>query len=591
MKLSVSSLYHQFVEFYKKLSKKAKIIAFSVLGTIVVVSIIIGVLLNKTTYTALYTGLSKEESSQILSYLQTMSVDVQLKDNGTILVPEDQVASLKMQLAAEGYPKSTLNYDLFMNQSDLFTTDYERKKLLIFQLQERLQDSIRTLEGVKDAIVTLSIPDDNSYVLKNDEDIVTASVVLKLDKGVALTSKQIKGIENLVSKSVPGLTAENVSILSTDMEPLNGEAAEKNENDAAAKAETINKINNLFAKGLKDFLKPVFGEKGVSVSVNVKVNFDKVSSKETVYTPVVGENGIITWIQRSSSSVVIEDPGNASGVGGTGSNTTPTYEESRDTTSNSTVENKEEFTANYLVNQLIKEIENSGGNITDMTVAVVVNKKELSEEQKQQYRELVAYGAGIPVEKVALTNAEFFAPEESTTSQENNFTFLPISVDISAEDLLILLCAVAAIFIIVVITRLIVRAAAKARRKRLLAQQLELENIENIYEDEEIEEAAEIKKIKEKKNKKKKDKEEKETKKAEKEEEESVEEPLSEDAVEMQNNQKPKKARVIENMPEEIVLTETREQALKRQIKEFSARNPEMVANLLRIWIREDENR
>jgi flagellar biosynthesis/type III secretory pathway M-ring protein FliF/YscJ len=44
-------------------------------------------------------------------------------------------------------------------------------------------------------------------------------------------------------------------------------------------------------------------------------------------------------------------------------------------------------------------------------------------------------------------------------------------------------------------------------------------------------------------------------------------------------------------MPEEIILTETREQALKRQIKEFSANNPEMVAQLLRIWIKEDETK
>lgn len=584
-------MYKQFVEFYKKLSKKAKIIAFSVLGAIVVVSVIIVAIMSKTTYTALYTGLSTEESSQILSYLQTMSVDVQLKDNGTILVPEDQVASLKMQLAAEGYPKSTLNYDLFMNQSDLFTTDYERKKLLIFQLQDRLQDSIKTLEGVKDAIVTLSIPDDNSYVLKNDKEVATASVVLDLDYGVTLSSKQIKGIENLVSNSVPGLTANNVSILTTDMEPLNGEAAEKDKDDASLKAETINKINNLFAKSLKDFLKPVFGDKGVSVSVNVKVDFDKVSSKETVYTPVVGENGIISWIQKSSSSTVSGDTSNASGVSGTGSNTTPVYEESNATTSNpGTIENKEEFSANYLVNQLIKEIENSGGNITDMTVAVVVNKKELSDEQKQQYRELVAYGAGIPVEKVALTNAEFFTGEESTTSQPQKGTFMPLSLDINANDLVIPLGVAAIILIIVIFARLIIKALAKSRQKRLLAQQIKPENIDNIYEDEEIEEAAEIRKIN-KENKKKKKNEEKVAKKAKRQEEVSAEEPLSEDAVEMQNTPKPKKARVIENMPEEIVLTETREQALKRQIKEFSARNPEMVANLLRIWIKEDENK
>jgi flagellar M-ring protein FliF len=565
MKFSVSSLFKQFVEFYKKLTKKTKIIVFSVLGVIIIGSVIFTLMLNSTTYTALYTGLSTGESSQILSYLQTMAVDVQLKNDGTILVPENQVASLKMQLASEGYPKSTLNYDLFMNQSDLFTTDYERKKLLTFQLQDRLQDSIKTLEGVKDAIVTLSIPDDNSYVLKSDEIDTTASVVLKLNTGVTLSSKQIKGIENLVSNSVPGLLAENVSILSSDMDPLNGADLQQGDNDASNKAETISKINNLFEKSIKDFLKPVFGEKGVSVSVNVKVDFDKVSSTETVYTPVVGENGIISWVKRSGSSEVKGETSSAGGVAGTGSNTVPTYEQSDVTSSNpGNKKSNEEFTANYLVNQMIKEIENSGGNITDMTVAVVVNKKELSDTQKEQYRELVAYGAGVSVEKVALTNAEFFTIAESETSNpgKNSLPFLNMSTD----NTTLLLLAVIGIIVIFIIVRSIAKSLADSRPRRLLAKQEKLEE-------------------------KLRKKEEKAARKAAKEEEEdSIEEVLSEGAEEMINKPKPKKIK-FENMPEEIVLTETREQALKRQIKEFSANNPEMVAQLLRIWIKEDDNK
>jgi flagellar biosynthesis/type III secretory pathway M-ring protein FliF/YscJ len=35
-------------------------------------------------------------------------------------------------------------------------------------------------------------------------------------------------------------------------------------------------------------------------------------------------------------------------------------------------------------------------------------------------------------------------------------------------------------------------------------------------------------------------------------------------------------------------LNETREQNLKRQVKEFSASNPEIVAQLLRAWMKED---
>jgi flagellar biosynthesis/type III secretory pathway M-ring protein FliF/YscJ len=41
-------------------------------------------------------------------------------------------------------------------------------------------------------------------------------------------------------------------------------------------------------------------------------------------------------------------------------------------------------------------------------------------------------------------------------------------------------------------------------------------------------------------------------------------------------------------LPSEIVLNETREQALKRQVKEFTAGNPEIVAQLIRSWMKEE---
>ena len=38
-----------------------------------------------------------------------------------------------------------------------------------------------------------------------------------------------------------------------------------------------------------------------------------------------------------------------------------------------------------------------------------------------------------------------------------------------------------------------------------------------------------------------------------------------------------------------IVLNETREQAIKRQIKEFTDTHPQIVAQMIRTWLKEDE--
>jgi flagellar M-ring protein FliF len=145
-------------------------------------------------YTVLYRGLSSAESLEILRLLDDMGVDTKVESDGSILVSKDKAPAIKMQLATEGYPNSTLSYDLFLGKSDLLTTDYEQRKLYIFQLQDRLQESIETLQGVKSAIVTLGIPEENPYILKSEQPDITASVALQFYTNAKLTPKQIKGI-------------------------------------------------------------------------------------------------------------------------------------------------------------------------------------------------------------------------------------------------------------------------------------------------------------------------------------------------------------------------------------------------------------
>ena len=135
-----SDILKQITEFWNKLSKKVKTAILVGLASIVFISIIATVLLNLKSYEVLYSGLSSQEQAQIVAKLSDLGVDYKTQAGGIILVPDGQVASLKMQLSQEGYPKSTLTYDLFINSNSLMTTDFEKRQFLVFQLQERLQE-------------------------------------------------------------------------------------------------------------------------------------------------------------------------------------------------------------------------------------------------------------------------------------------------------------------------------------------------------------------------------------------------------------------------------------------------------------------
>ena len=189
-----ADLFKQIKEYWDKLSKKAKTYIIIGIPSILVISIVATVILNIKNYEVLYSGLSSTEQAQIVSRLGELGVDFDTKAGGIILVPGKKAAELKMQLSSEGYPKSTLTYDLFTSSSDFMTTDFD-ERYLIFQLQDRLQESIKTLSGVKNAIVTLSIADESSYVLETERVPSTASIIIDLEPSVDLTPRQIKGIE------------------------------------------------------------------------------------------------------------------------------------------------------------------------------------------------------------------------------------------------------------------------------------------------------------------------------------------------------------------------------------------------------------
>ncbi|NCA67764.1 MAG: flagellar M-ring protein FliF, partial [Clostridia bacterium] len=520
MNISISGIFKQISAFFGKLEKKTKIIMFSFAGIIIVGAVILSMILNNTSYVVLYSGLSSAEGGEVISQLDTMGITYKTESDGTILVSSSNVATLKMQLAAEGYPKSTLSYDLFLNQSDLLTTDYEKKQVLIFQLQERLQESIMTLQGVQNAIVTLSIPENNSYVLKNEQIETTASVILNLYTNIRLTTKQISGIELLVANSVPGLKSANVVIINSDGQQLNN-SSNDDYTGVDLKIQTIAIINKVFEDKIKTLLEPVFGKNGISIAVNVTVDFKVISSQETVYTPVIGDDGIITWVERTKN-----------GTGFIESNTSgdiPIYEESNvSTETNNTYDYSENYSAQYLVNQLIRQIQDNGGNITDMTVAAVINNKDLSNDDVEMYKELIAKSAGISTDKVVLIGVEFMTssvPEVSYPSESSEDGIISIlNFNLGMNEIIMIGGGLVLLIFIIIIIGLI---SSRSKKRKL-----------KIAEEAKIKAREESERTKQ------------------------------------------------ENMPGEIILNETREQALKRQVKEFTAGNAETVAQLLRVWIK-----
>jgi len=81
-------------------------------------------------------------------------------------------------------------------------------------IQGELTRTICTLAPVVSARVHITIPEDKLYA--SEQEPATASVMLKLRRGMPLGDDQIGGIVHLIASAVDGLKPSNVTIIDSE---------------------------------------------------------------------------------------------------------------------------------------------------------------------------------------------------------------------------------------------------------------------------------------------------------------------------------------------------------------------------------------
>lgn len=453
-------------EFWGKLSSKTKKLAIGGTVAVVVIAVILTVILNKKEYVALFSGMDENETAEVMKQLQESNVDYKYESDGTILIPEDQENVLRMKLAQSGHPSTGINYDIFTQNIDFMTTDYEKRQYEIFQLQERLQASIETISGVKKAIVTINVPDEKKFAWETEKEESSASVKINLANGYTLSSAQTSGIMQLIVKSIEGLKEENVAIIDTDGNSLIVSDELKQTNTIKLKLEVEKEFEVETVAEVSELLAKIYGSENIKVSAKCTINFDKKISEMLQYLPdEETKKGVPGETQNERE---ITGPGETvGGVSGTETNSEiPTYPGVEIDGDN--IYFKDSNSINYLVSQLKEQIEHNPGEIEKLTVAAVVNKASIRDEELQEVKELIAFSAGVKTEDVALHNFIFYDPDapavpvDSTNVQEQA---------IEMKDILTYGgIALAVIVLLVIIVKILLRKIKKKKATKETAE-------------------------------------------------------------------------------------------------------------------------
>lgn len=273
----------QIKEFAGKLSSKTK--KLIIIGAVVLIAgaVILALVLNNRPYEVLFSGLSPEEAQQIVAKLQEDGTEFKYQGESTILVKKDVLDVTKAKLVQEGYPKSGFTYDTFINNAGMMTTDSDKRTYKLYELQDRISATIRMFENVKDAKVTIALGEESRYALDESEaQPASATAVVTMSDGGSPTEKQAAAIQRLVAKSVPGMELEEVAVFDGNGNDVSASDAESGMDGSDAE-EIAGVIEGQIEKKVQQVLGPIYGNQNVRVSARAIVDMQRLIRETITY--------------------------------------------------------------------------------------------------------------------------------------------------------------------------------------------------------------------------------------------------------------------------------------------------------------------
>jgi flagellar M-ring protein FliF len=366
-------LFSQLVVLYDKLTKQQKfIIGSAVVGIVAfIIFLVVFTAKNEGTskYEVLFDSLTAEDAAKVVEHLEKGKIPYEIHDNNVIKVPKNVVYKERIAVASLGIPKNRgVGFELFDKQ-EFGATSFDQNVKYLRALEGELSRTINALAPIESASVSLALPKETLFVEK--QSAPTASVMVRLVDGAKLTSKQIRGIKNLVAAAVANLTPPNVMLIDSDGETLG-------DDDEMAQMSELSVVQQNYKtkeekkrqKKIVEVVSPfVGGEQKVVAQVSVEYDFSIQNSTSETFDP---EN-VVRSEQISEEKRDGSAPQEVGGVPGTVGNIGPV----EGLANNKSTEKYEKNTGttNYEVGKTVSTTKSEFARIKRITAAVVVDGK------------------------------------------------------------------------------------------------------------------------------------------------------------------------------------------------------------------------
>ncbi len=476
-----------------------------ILGTVGVALLIIfsflSMRLTSPVMTTLYSNLSADDSSALVTELGRIGVKFDVAAGGSeIQVESSDVLRVRMLLAEKGLPNqaSIVGYEIFDKEKMLGTSNFVMNVNLVRALEGELARTIGSLNSIKSARVHLVVP--RKDVFKRNDFEPSASVVLTLNNRLNVLEGETQAVKHLVSSSVPGLKPSKVTIVdSTGRILARAKGASDDGFGSAGDASDFKfKMEERLKNVINSLLEQAVGAGKVETQVSVDVSVEKITSVSEEYNPdgqVVRSSQTSEQNGRSSNSsagqvtVANELTGENPQGGGSSENNQQLNE-----------------VTNFEISKTITNKINDGGQINKISVAVLVDGKYTkdaqnndtyiprSDEEIDQIRTLVRSAIGYDEkrgDKVEIVNMPFSRESSHLMASEGAWDWIMRDIDSIIKTVVL---GVVAILIILLVIRPLVNKAfdvssadieaeearSQAEQERLMKLMQTAESNENI---------------------------------------------------------------------------------------------------------------
>lgn len=472
-------------EFWGKLAKKTKVL-IGIVGVLILgLAIGLTVYMNASSkaYTVLYPNISEADTAEVFAAIQGMGLTPapEINAQGQVTVPADQWDSIVWELAQKGLPASSPPYGMFLDNVGFTTTETEKLQIMQFQLQDRIQETLRHVDGVQGAIVTITLPKSSNYVWDKKEEKPTASVMLDLAPQTEFTPEQVSAVKTLVSHSVSQMLPEDVMVMDTTSGQELGGIDSENASYNTKRLDFERELASIFEEKANKILVPRYGKAGVTVAASVKLNYDKIKTEEKTLLARDENNNPIVSHKEESYTINGAQAGSVEGIVGEENNTDlPVYKAQDPNATTAGVGDATQYdrSIDYSTGYTMKQIEQDPSVLKEASIAVLVNDPNFDTTTEDTIKQLVAKATGIDPGSIMATNLFYTDPVVDTPANAT-----PTPATGLSPVAIIILAGIGVLILIVAIVLAVLYFRRKEKEKKLEEEQKTEETIKTLQQE------------------------------------------------------------------------------------------------------------